>query len=91
MPNDLSEQLLAELESNSKSFPSHTLLSLQVADIGMIIDCERFSTRSKLFHVTTLVLKFLHLLRRWTISAELARVDISHAEELWIRKSQQAL
>ena len=51
----------------------------------------RFGNTHKLYRVTALVLKFIQLLKKQATSPELARQDISRAEELWIQESQRGL
>jgi len=81
------DQYMTALKASSRPVLRHTLLTQQTAGIILVIDCERFSNTHKLYQVTALVLKFIQLLKKHSTFPELARQDITRAEELWIQES----
>ena len=90
-PDDLPDKCMAELKANSKTVSPHALLTQQAIGVGTAIDIRRFSNVHKLYRVTALVLKFIRLLKKQAVSPALTIMDITQAEELWVRESQRAL
>lgn len=89
MAEDLPDACTAELKSGGSV---HTALLVQPThSLGLVIDVKRFSCTHKLYRVTSLVLKFLQLLRRQCESSEISRPDMTRAEEMWLRESQAGL
>ncbi len=85
---DLPDACAAELKGGSV----HTILLVQPThSLGLVIDVRRFSCTHKLYQVTSLVLKFLRLLKRQCESSEISRQDITQAEEMWLREAQDGL
>jgi len=85
--DDIPDQCMTELKASSRPVLPHTLLTQQTAGIVLVIDCERLSNTHKLYRVTAFVLKFIQLLKKQATFPELARQDITRAEELWIQES----
>ena len=60
-----------------------------ILNIATIMDCKRYSTKTKLLRVTALVKRFIDNARgRRSASVELTAEDLRAAEKLWIKSIQ---
>ena len=85
---DLPDTCTAELKRGG----GHTVLLVQpTPNLRLVIDVKRFSCPHKLYRVTSLVLKFLQLLKGQCESPEISQQDMIQAEEMWLREAQSGL
>ena len=82
-----------------RSLVTNEVQQRTVADLGKIIDINRYSSMKKLLRVTAYVLRFINKLRKLRqrerptnepiVSGQLAAEEIKEAQSLWIRSVQQ--
>ena len=90
-PEGIPDHCMVELKTRDKPIPSHVLLTQVTTDLECVIECDRFSSSTKLYRVTALVLKFIQMLQRKVDSPELTGADLVKAEEIWIQEAQKML
>lgn len=93
---EMPEDCLVEMRTTGRNV--HTLLSgSSTVSLGSVIQCQDYSSLRRLLTVTAYVLKFVHTLKEavkkncnsggLSIDAQ----DLSKAEMMWLRESQQQL
>ena len=89
MPEECTLEMKKNLQHQSEKIVPVLLVG---GEIGTVIQCQRFSSLGRLLRVTAYVLKFIAVLKaRGSDSVGLSVKDISDAEKLWIKSSQDVL
>ena len=89
MPEECTLEMKKNLQHQSEKILPVLLVG---GEIGTVIQCQRFSSLGRLLRVTAYVLKFIAVLKaRGSDSVGLSVKDISDAEKLWIKSSQDVL
>ena len=91
------EECIAEMKVSYRLQHQATHVLLTTENVSTIVNCENFSSLTRLLRVTGYVLKFIDVLKAKTTKSEdtpsmnLSAKDISVAEAFWIKSSQRAL
>ena len=89
MPEECTLEMKKNLQHQSEKIVPMLLVG---GEIGTVIQCQRFSSLGRLLRVTAYVLKFIAVLKaRGSDSIGLSVKDISDAEKLWIKSSEDVL
>jgi hypothetical protein len=89
-----SEIALSETVKSDNKSTTHSLTVLEkkhnTVNVGMVVDCHRYSSNTRLLRVTAYVFRFVRRIKGQTVdkTLELSADELIEAEQMWIKDVQ---